>query len=262
MKIQSMMALGMALLAGAAAAQDTSAFDNQKDRLSYALGMGYAATLKAQSLEVDPALLSQGFRDASAGGKTLMTEEEARATVTGLQVELKKRQTALRAELKQVLAARNKADGEAFMAENRAKDGIVTLDSGLQYRIMQPGEGKKPAAGDSVVCHYRGTLIDGTEFDSSFKRKQPASFALGKVIPGWREALQLMPAGSRWQIFVPPNLAYGERGAGKNIGPNATLVFEVELIAVKEAPLGDGERTAESSGNAAVEQETEKVPAS
>lgn len=262
MLIRSMMVFALALLAGPAAAQDASAFESEKERLGYALGMGYAATLKAQSVEVDGQMLARGFRDASAGGDALMSEEEARVTVIGLQNDLKKRQLAMRAEMKQALAVKNKADGEAFMAENRARDGIVVLDSGLQYRILQAGEGKKPAAGDSVVCHYRGSFINGMEFDSSYKRQQPATFALGKVIPGWREALQLMPAGSRWQIFVPPSLAYGERGAGKTIGPNATLVFEVELVSVNEAPLGDGERRAESSAISILEPEAEAEPRS
>jgi FKBP-type peptidyl-prolyl cis-trans isomerase len=127
----------------------------------------------------------------------------------------------------------NKKEGDAFLAANKAKDGVVALPSGLQYKILIPGKGPKPTAGDSVVCNYRGTLIDGKEFDSSYKRGQPATFPVGGVIKGWTEALQLMPVGSKWQLFVPSELAYGDRGTGADIGPNATLIFEVELLSIQ-----------------------------
>jgi FKBP-type peptidyl-prolyl cis-trans isomerase FklB len=127
----------------------------------------------------------------------------------------------------------NKKAGDAFLAANKTKEGVVTLPSGLQYKILKEGTGPKPTPADSVVCNYRGTLIDGKEFDSSYKRGQPATFPVGQVIKGWTEALQLMPVGSKWQLFVPADLAYGDRGAGPDIGPGATLIFEVELISIK-----------------------------
>jgi FKBP-type peptidyl-prolyl cis-trans isomerase len=139
----------------------------------------------------------------------------------------------------QEAAAKNKTEGEAFLAANKAKDGVVTLPSGLQYKILTAGTGPKPTASDSVVCNYRGTLINGTEFDSSYKRGQPATFGVGQVIKGWTEALQLMPVGSKWQVVIPSSLAYGDRGAGAEIGPNATLIFEVELLSIQEKAKDD-----------------------
>jgi FKBP-type peptidyl-prolyl cis-trans isomerase FklB len=137
------------------------------------------------------------------------------------------------AEAKKAAAAENKTKGEAFLAENKKKEGVVTLPSGLQYKILKAGEGPKPTAEDSVKCNYRGTLIDGKEFDSSYKRNEPATFPVKGVIKGWTEALQLMPVGSKWQLFIPPDLAYGERGAGELIQPEATLIFEVELLSIE-----------------------------
>jgi FKBP-type peptidyl-prolyl cis-trans isomerase FklB len=206
----------------------------RKEKFSYALGMnigtGYSQGLKKQSVEVDWNLLAQGVKDAAAGSKTRLTQEEAQAVLNEVQTEIKKQQQ----EKTQQAAAANKTEGEAFLAANKSKDGVVTLPSGLQYKILTAGTGPKPTASDSVKCNYRGTLINGTEFDSSYKRGQPATFAVGQVIKAWTEALQLMPAGSKWQLFVPSSLAYGERGAGAEIGPNATLIFEVELLSIEE----------------------------
>ncbi len=232
MRLYCMMLLGAGLLAGVAVAQDAPALKSPKEKLSYALGMDLGNQLRKQSIEVDAAIFTQGLKDAISAGKTLLTEEEARATITELQNELRKKQT----EAAKVLGDKNKKEGDAFLAANKAKEGVVTLESGLQYKIMKTGDGKKPTADDTVVCNYRGTLIDGTEFDSSYKRNQPATFQVKGVIKGWTEALQLMPAGSKWQLFIPSSLAYGERGAGGSIGPNATLLFEVELISVKDKP--------------------------
>jgi len=170
-----------------------------------------------------------------AGGKTLLTQEEAQAALMEVQNELRKKQQ----EKMQVAGEANKKEGEAFLAANKAKEGIVTLPSGLEYKILKEGTGPKPTASDSVVCNYRGTLINGTEFDSSYKRGQPATFPVNGVIKGWTEALQLMPVGSKWQLFVPSSLAYAERGAGGDIGPNATLIFEVELLSIQEKPKTD-----------------------
>jgi len=201
----------------------------EKDKISYALGMNMARNLKQGSVDVDPDVLSQGVKDALAGNKTLLTEDEAKATLTNLQTEMRTKQQ----EKMQQVAQTNKKAGEDFLAANKGKEGVVALPSGLQYKILKEGTGLKPSSSDSVVCNYRGTLLNGTEFDSSYKRGEPATFPVSGVIKGWTEALQLMPIGSKWELFIPPDLAYGERGAGADIGPNATLIFEVELLSIQ-----------------------------
>ena len=200
-----------------------------KDKASYAMGMNIGTGLRKQSIDIDPAILARGLKDAFANGKTLLTEDEVRTILTQLQADMRKKQQ----ELAQVAAENNKKQGLAFLEANKAKEGVVTLPSGLQYKVLQEGTGPKPAATDSVVCNYRGTLLDNTEFDSSYKRGQPVTFPVTGVIKGWTEALQLMPVGSKWQLFIPSELAYGERGAGGQIGPNATLIFEVELVSIQ-----------------------------
>ncbi len=196
------------------------------DKFSYALGMNIGMNMKKQSVPVEPEILARGLKDSLAGSKTLLTEDEARAVLTEVQNEFRKQAQ----EKAQQMAETNKKEGEAFLTANKAKPDVVTLPSGLQYKILQAGSGPKPAATDTVTVNYRGTLINGTEFDSSYKRGQPTTFPVGGVIKGWTEALQLMPVGSKWQLFIPADLAYGERGAGADIGPNATLTFEVELL--------------------------------
>ena len=224
--------------AAASPGRDASAFKSEKERVSYALGMNYGSALRKAPVEMDPDLLIKGLRDALSASPTLLTDKEMQATLASLKGELKKDKTASQGVRKNELAEKNKQTEEAFLAENKARDGVVTLDSGLQYRILKSANGKRPAAGDTVVAHYRGTLLDGTEFDSSYKRKKPATVALPKAIPGWREALQLMPVGSKWQLFIPSNLAFGAQPGRKHpgIAPNATLVFEVELISIREKP--------------------------
>ena len=224
--------LGLGLITGMSAAQETTVLKDQTEKLSYALGMDLANQLKKQSVRIDPDVFVKGLKDSFAGGATLLTEAEARTAIAALQTELMKKQ----AEAAKTLGEKNRKEGEAFLAENKTKDGVVALPSGLQYKILKEGDGKKPTADDTVVCNYRGTLLDGTEFDSSFKRNQPATFPVKGVIKGWTEALQLMPAGSKWQLFIPSALAYGERGAANLIGPNATLIFEVELISIQGKP--------------------------
>src|SRR5580700_10188710 len=205
----------------------------QKDKFSYALGMNTAKrmgdSLKKQSVPFDAAIFVRGMKDGFAGGKTLLTDEEAQAVLTEMQKQMHEQQ---QAKMQQE-AQGNKKEGDAFLAANKGKEGVVVLPSGLQYKILTAGKGPKPTTSDSVVCNYRGTLIDGKEFDSSYKRGQPATFPVTGVIKGWTEALQLMPVGSKWQLVVPSDLAYGERGQGPDIGPNATLIFEVELISIK-----------------------------
>jgi len=198
------------------------------------IGSGLGTNLKKQSVEVDTNLVSQGLKDSMAGAKTRLTQEEAQAVLTEVQNEINKQ----RQEKAQEAGTKNKTEGEAYLAANKSKEGVVTLPSGLQYKILTAGTGPKPTASDSVKCNYRGTLINGTEFDSSFKRGQPATFGVGQVIKGWTEALQLMPVGSKWQLVIPSSLAYGERGPGE-IGPNATLIFEVELLSIEEKAKDD-----------------------
>jgi len=210
-----------------AAAPTTLTTDKEKD--SYAVGLNMGRGLKRQPVQLDTASLLRGLKDSLDGNKPLLTDDEVDAALKQLQAEVQKQQDAETAKAGEA----NMKEGEAFLAANKTKDGVVTLPSGLQYKIVTAGTGAKPTAKDTVVCNYRGTFINGTEFDSSYKRGQPASFPVGGVIKGWTEALQLMPVGSKWQLFVPPDLAYGERGAGGTIGPNQTLVFDVELISIK-----------------------------
>jgi FKBP-type peptidyl-prolyl cis-trans isomerase len=222
------------------AAQEASALKGEKEKVSYAVGLNLGIQLRTQAIDIDADLVTQGLRDALFAGKPLLSEQEVRGVLNNLQSAMKRKQVALHGEM----VMRNRKEGEAFLAENKARDGIVALESGLQYKILKAGDGKKPTADDTVVCHYRGTFIDGTEFDSSYKHNQPATFRVNKVIKGWTEALQLMPVGSKWQLFIPSNLAYGQRGTGRGIGPNTTLVFEVDLISIEDTP-GDGARASE-----------------
>jgi FKBP-type peptidyl-prolyl cis-trans isomerase FklB len=206
----------------------------QQEKASYAIGANIGRGMKKDGVQIDPRVLSRGVSDALAGKKLAMTDDEMQASLMALQTEVRKR---LEVEAAAVAAA-NKATGDQFLAANKIKEGVVALPSGLQYKILKEGTGPKPAPSDEVVCNYRGTLVDGTEFDSSYKRGTPATFPVDKVIKGWTEALQLMPVGSKWELFVPSNLAYGERGAGQRgsdvIAPNSTLIFEVELMSIKE----------------------------
>ena len=209
------------------------ALTTPKDKASYAIGMNIgksvAAKFKSDSLDVNNAIFLRGMKDALAGGKMLLTDDEAKSVLDALQAEMRKTQEEKMAQAGDI----NKAKGDAFLAANKSKDGVVTLPSGLQYKIVTPGTGPKPGLTDSVVCNYRGTLIDGTEFDASAKHGGPATFPVNQVIKGWTEALQLMPVGSKWQLYIPSDLAYGSRGAGGDIGPNSTLIFDIELVSIK-----------------------------
>jgi FKBP-type peptidyl-prolyl cis-trans isomerase FklB len=206
----------------------------QQEKASYAIGANIGRGMKKDGVQIDSRILSRGMSDAITGKKLAMTDEEMQAALTVLQADVRKRMEVEAA----AVAAANKATGDQFLAANKAKEGVVTLPSGLQYKILKAGTGPKPVATDEVVCNYRGTLVDGTEFDSSYKRGTPATFPVDKVIKGWTEALQLMPVGSKWELFVPSSLAYGERGAGQRgadvIAPNSTLIFEVELMSIKD----------------------------
>jgi FKBP-type peptidyl-prolyl cis-trans isomerase FklB len=202
----------------------------QKEKASYAIGLNIGKSMHKDAVDVDTSILLRGLKDGLADSKPLLTDDEARAVMVTLQTEMRKKQE----EKALVQGEANKKEGEVFLADNKTKDGVITLPSGLQYRILKEGTGPKPVATDTVVCNYKGTLLDNTEFDSSYKRGQPATFPLSNVIKGWTEALQLMPVGSKWQLFIPSELAYGARGGpGGSIGPNETLIFEVELMSVQ-----------------------------
>lgn len=204
----------------------------QKEKASYALGMKIGGDLKKQGVNtaVDPAIAARGFKDALAGSKPALTEDEERAALMQLQSEVRDKQQAKAHEGGAVA----RKEGEAFLASNKGKEGVVTLPSGLEYKILTAGAGPKPTANDTVSCNYRGTLLNGKEFDSSYKRGHPETFPVNGVIKGWTEALQLMPVGSKWQLFIPADMAYGDRGAGGDIGPGETLIFEVELLSIGE----------------------------
>jgi len=205
------------------------ALNTTKDKVSYAIGADLGNKLKTSSIDIDPNILTRALKDVLTGAKTAMNDEEIRTTLTDLTKDLQAKQATLNKEK----SDKNKKEGEAFLAANKSKEGVVALPSGLQYKIIKAGTGPKPTAADTVVCNYKGTLIDGKEFDSSYKRGQPATFPVGGVIKGWTEALQLMPVGSTWQLFIPADLAYGDRQAGPDITPGATLVFEVELMSIQ-----------------------------
>jgi FKBP-type peptidyl-prolyl cis-trans isomerase len=216
-------------LALTAGAQQKGPLKTQKDKVSYSIGLNIGKNFKQQLMDVDLNLLMQGIKDGLTDSKALLSDNDMREVMTTFQ----KEQMAKMSENAKKVGEKNKKEGEAFLAENKKKPGVKTLASGLQYKILKEGTGSTPRATDTVVTHYRGTLIDGKEFDSSYPRGEPVTFLVKGVIPGWTEALQLMKVGSKWQLFVPPQLAYRENGAGADIGPNATLIFEVELIGVK-----------------------------
>ena len=200
----------------------------EKDKQSYAIGLNVGQSLHRDGIVVDPKILVQGLQDAMAGGKVLLTDDQIKTVMTDLKNQVRQEQ-----EAKRLAAAEtNKKEGAAFLAANATKPGVVTLPSGLEYKILVAGTGPKPTADDKVVCNYRGMLLNNTEFDSSYKSGRPATFPVTGVIKGWTEALQLMPVGSKWQLFIPADLAYGEPGRGP-IEPNATLVFEVELLSIQ-----------------------------
>jgi FKBP-type peptidyl-prolyl cis-trans isomerase len=211
-------------------AQESPALKTQQDKINYGIGVGVARNFKNQGIEANLDLVIRGMRDTLSGGPLMMTEEELAKVMGAFQQELRQKQARAAA----ATAEKNKKEGEAFLAENAKKEGIKALPSGLQYHILKAGNGKIPSSADSVECHYRGYFIDGKEFDNSYKRGEPATFKVqGGVISGWTEALKIMPVGSKWQVFLPPLLAYGEKGAGSQIEPNKTLIYEIELLAIK-----------------------------
>lgn len=213
------------------AADAPSAFKDDREKVNYAMGMNIANSWKRNDIEVDLEVVLRGIKDTMAG-KTLLTEVEVREVMKNFQSEM--RNKAL--EKRRLAGEKNKQDSEKFLAENKTKAGVVSLPSGLQYKVIADGSGALVTTNDSVTVHYRGTLIDGTEFDSSFKRNQPAKFNATGVIKGWTEALLMMKPGAKWQVYIPSWLAYGDTGSGQMIGPNAALIFDIELLSAEPAP--------------------------
>ncbi len=221
--------LGILLLSAQANAEEIKALNSQTDKQSYGIGVDLARNFKRLNIQFNLDTLIKGMKDELSGKKLLLKETELRLIMATYLSELSQKQ----AEMTRITAEINKRAGEEFLVANKKKEGVVALKSGLQYKIIKAGEGRKPAETDMIKCNYRGTLIDGKEFASSDEAGAPAFFPVEKVIPGWKEALKLMPVGSKWQLFVPPDLAYGATGAGRDIGPNQTLIFEIELLGIE-----------------------------
>ena len=222
-------AMGFAM-STAIAATDTSVLKTDLDKLSYIIGSDLGKNFKKQGIDVNPEVMAQGIKDGMAGGTLLLTEQQMKDVLTKFQKDLMAKRTA---EFNKK-SEENKTKGEAFLSQNKSKPGVVTLADGLQYKIIKSATGAKPTKEDTVTVEYTGRLIGGEVFDSTEKTGKPATFKLSQVIPGWTEALQLMPAGSTWEIYVPANLAYGSRSVGGPIGPNEALIFNIHLISVKK----------------------------
>lgn len=232
MKLAAIAVMGFTL-STAIAATDTAAGEltTDTDKLSYSIGADLGKNFKAQGIDINAQALAKGLQDGASGGTLILTEEQMKEVLNKFQKDLMAKRSA---EFNKKSDA-NKAKGDAFLADNKGKSGVVVLPSGLQYKILTPGTGEKPSKTDTVTVEYTGRLIDGQVFDSTDKTGKPATFKVSQVIPGWTEALQLMPSGSTWEIYVPANLAYGSRSVGGPIGPNEALVFKIHLISVKKS---------------------------
>jgi len=228
-RILTAVAAAAMLACGPSTAQEAPKPTTKAEQLSYSIGADLGRSFQRQGIELDPAMLLRGLEDALAGRAPAMDEEAMRTAMAELQATLMNKQQ----EARHKQASATLEEGARFLAENRGKPGVTTLPSGLQYRVITSGSGASPADSDTVTVNYVGRLIDGTEFDSSLKRGKPATFPVNGVIPGWTEALKLMKVGDKWELYIPTNLAYGERGAGGAIPPNSALVFEVELLSVE-----------------------------
>jgi FKBP-type peptidyl-prolyl cis-trans isomerase FklB len=209
--------------------QDKVELKTTRDSVSYGIGTDIGKNLKAQQIEVNTQALAKGISDAITGGKMMLTDVQIQECMTNFQKDLVTKQQAKAQEL----GEKNKKEGDAFLAANKSKEGVKTTASGLQYKVEKMGDGPKPKPDQTVTVNYKGTLLDGTEFDNSFKRGEPATFELTRVVKGWIEGLQLMPAGSKFTFYIPPELGWGASGAGSGVPPNATVIFEIELISVK-----------------------------
>ena len=211
-------------------AQEKIQLKDQKDKVSYSIGLDIGFTFKKQNMDMNPDAILAGIKDA-LNNKPQLTTEQTREVMAAFQKDMVAKQEKTNKEA----SVKNAADGQKFLADNKTKEGVKTTARGLQYKVLKEGSGATPKTTDTVTVNYRGTLIDGTEFDSSYKRGEPITFPVTGVIPGWTEALQLMKVGSKYQLVIPANLGYGERGAGQTIGPNSTLIFEVELVGIQGA---------------------------
>lgn len=230
MKIKLVAAAVMGLAMSTAIAADATVLNNDMDKLSYSIGADLGKNFKTQGIEVNPTAMAKGLQDSMTGGQLILTDDQMKDVLNKFQKDLMAKRNAEFTKKSED----NKIKGEAFLSQNKAKEGIVTLPSGLQYKIVENGKGAKPAKEDTVTVEYTGTLIDGQVFDSTEKSGKPAVFKVSQVIPGWTEALQLMPSGSTWEVYVPASLAYGPRSVGGPIGPNETLIFKIHLISVKK----------------------------
>ena len=250
--------LCMALAVGPAYGEEKTELNNQKDKISYALGADMGNNLKKFEIDVNIDFYTKGMKDALSGGKVLLTEQEIRSILMAMQKDLQAKQQ----EKMKAQGEKNKKDGETYLAENKKKEGVTALPSGLQYKVIAEGKGNSPKDTDTVMVHYKGTLVDGTEFDSSYKRNEPASFPVTGVIKGWTEALKLMKEGAKWQLFIPANLAYGESGR-PSIPPNSVLIFEVELIKIgaKDAAKDEPKDTDAKKDTKKTEKKAEKKAA-
>lgn len=227
----AVISMAMSTTIAAADATATTSLNSDMDKLSYSIGADLGKNFKKQGIEISPAAMAKGLQDGMSGGQLLLTEQQMKDVLNKFQKDLMAKRNAEFTKK----AEENKAKGEAFMSQNKAKEGVVSLPSGLQYKIIQTGTGAKPAKDDTVTVEYTGKLIDGQVFDSTEKTGKPATFKVSQVIPGWTEALQLMPAGSTWEVYVPAGLAYDPRSVGGPIGPNETLIFKIHLISVKKS---------------------------
>ena len=236
----------LAMLAAPVFAQDRPALKDTKDKVSYSIGLDIGTTFKKQKMELNSDALAAGVKDGLSGGKPLMSPDEVRQVMVQFSKDMREKAATVNKDA----AEKNGKEGEKFLADNKAKPGVKTTASGLQYVVEKEGSGTPPKETDTVVVNYRGTLIDGTEFDSSYKRGEPATFPVNRVIKGWTEALQLMKPGAKYKLFIPSNLAYGAGGAGQDIGPNSTLIFEVELLSVKPGEAGSPTAAGSPAGSA------------
>ncbi|MBE0644006.1 MAG: FKBP-type peptidyl-prolyl cis-trans isomerase [Bacteroidetes bacterium] len=230
MRFLSILTLAMLLISCQNNAQENVELKTRVDSVSYAIGLNIGQSFKMQKIEADPAIIAAAMRDVLDSNETKMTEEQAQQCWMSYQQDM----AAAAEKERQASGVKNKEAGEKFLAENKNKEGVITTASGLQYKVIKMGDGPKPTSSDKVKVHYRGTLIDGKQFDSSYDRGEPAVFPVTGVIPGWTEALQLMPVGSKWEVYLPASIAYGDRGAGQDIGPNSTLIFTVELLGIEK----------------------------
>jgi FKBP-type peptidyl-prolyl cis-trans isomerase FklB len=229
MKTLALFIIGALMATESLDAQESKTISTKKQKISYGIGREMGRNIRQQGADVDLNALLKGMKDGVSNAKPAIAEEEIQTLLEAYGREMMEKQTSKAKEQ----GDKNKKTGEAFLAANMKKDGVTTLPNGIQYRIVKAGNGPKPTKEKTVVCHYRGTLTDGTEFDSSIKRNEPATFPVGNVIQGWQEILPMMPVGSKWEVVIPSNLGYGERGTGGTIGPNATLIFEIELLSIQ-----------------------------